>query len=37
MTPMHRAWLVSFILLLSVPRAWAQGGMPLGPEFRVNT
>jgi len=35
---MNRAWLVLFILWLSVPRvARAQGGSPLGSEFRINT
>ena len=35
---MRRARLVSLVVLILVPTAaWAQGGTPLGPEFRVNT
>jgi len=30
--------LLLFVAIASVPRAaWTQGGMPLGPEFLVNT
>jgi hypothetical protein len=37
MTP-KRAGLLSFLLLVAAPAvSWAQGGTPLGPEFRVNT
>ena len=34
---MHRAALVSLLALVAVPRdGWAQGGVPIGPEFRAN-
>jgi hypothetical protein len=36
MTP-NRAGLLFSILLLAPAVSWAQGGTPLGPEFRVNT
>ena len=35
---MHRAPVVLFLALVAVPRdGWPQGGVPIGPEFRVNT
>jgi len=35
---MHRAALVSLLALVAVPRdGFTQGGVPIGPEFRVNT
>ena len=35
---MSRAPMLSLAVLMLVPTAaWPQGGLPLGPEFRVNT
>ena len=35
---MQRAPVVLFLAFTALPRAgWTQGGMPIGPEFRVNT
>ena len=35
---MHRAPVVLLLALVAVPRdGWTQGGVPIGPEFRINT